>query len=276
MDKAVLNAKADTLRKLHDGTRILMLPNAWDAASARLLAAAGFPAIASTSAGCAWTMGYADGEKAGRDVMAEIVGRIALAVTIPVSADMEAGYGAAPEAVAETVRATIAAGAVGINIEDSGEGHAALFPFEQAAQRIAAGRKAAEAIGVRIVINARTDAFFPTIAKGLDPMAEAKRRATAYRAAGADCIFVPFVTDGEIIRRLAKEIAPPINILAQPQTPSLADLEAMGVRRVTVGGNIARAAYAVVRRAITEFQGPGTFTFANDALTHQDLNKLMS
>ncbi|MBM3524760.1 MAG: isocitrate lyase/phosphoenolpyruvate mutase family protein, partial [Alphaproteobacteria bacterium] len=193
-----------------------------------------------------------------------------------VSADMEAGYGEAPEAVAETVRATIAAGAIGLNIEDSGPGHAALIALERAALRIAAGRKAADEAGVPVVINARIDAFFPAIAKGLDAMAETVKRATAYRAAGADCIFIPFVTDGPTIGRLAEAIAPPINVLAQPQTPALKELAAMGVRRVTVGGNIARAAYTAVRRAIEEFRGPGTFTFAANTLTHQDLNSLMS
>ena len=268
--------KAEAFRKLHNGPSILMLPNAWDAASATILEAAGFPAIASTSAGCAWTLGYPDGETISRDEMAEIVGRICRAVDIPVSADMEAGYGPRVEDVAETARATIKAGAVGINIEDSTKGHASLHPIADAAARIRAARKAADETDIRLVINARTDTFFPPLAKTHDAFAEAVKRAEAYRAAGADSIFVPFVTDGPTIKKLASAIPRPINILAQPDTPSLKELEAMGVARVTVGGNISRAAYQAAKSAAEELKTRGTFTFAKDAITHPELNKLLS
>lgn len=268
-------AKAEAFKTLHDGPGVLMLPNAWDAASACILQAAGFPAIASTSAGCAWTMGFPDGESIGRDGMADIVARICRAVDIPVSADMEAGYGPRAEDVAQTVRATIEAGAVGINIEDSTAGHASLYPLAEAAARIRAARQAADAAGIPLVINARTDTFYPPLARTHDAFVEAVKRAEAYRAAGADSIFVPFVTDGAIIARLAAAIPRPLNVLAQPDTPPLKELEAMGVARVTVGGNISRAAYQAAKLAAEELKTRGTFGFAKGAITHPELNKLL-
>src|SRR5712691_7037113 len=144
--------KAQGLRALHAGPRMLVLPNAWDAASARLFADAGFPAIATTSAGIAYTLGRPDGERVTRAQMLEVVARIAGAVTVPVTADMEAGYGPALEAVAETARGVIAAGAVGMNLEDWSEGAGgALFGLSLALERVRAAREAADSTGVRIV-----------------------------------------------------------------------------------------------------------------------------
>ncbi len=268
--------KAETFRRLHDGPEILVLPNAWDAGSAALLAAAGFPAIATTSAGIAFAHGLPDGEHIARDTMLEAVRRIAGRVSIPVTADMEAGYGASPEAVAETVGLTIQAGAVGINIED-GTGDAAnpLLAPALAAERIGAARRAADAAGVPLVINARTDGFLAGTA-GDDVLADAVRRANAYRRAGADCVFVPFVTDTRIIATLVREIDGPINILAGPAGPSVPELKVLGVARVSIGGSLARAALAVVRGAAEEMRGPGTFGFAAAALPHAELQKLLA
>lgn len=250
-----------------------MLANVWDVASARLIEAAGFPAVATTSSGVANALGYPDHEFIGRDEMLAVVERIASAVAVPVTADMEAGYGPAASDVAETARRTIAAGAVGINLEDAGRG--GLLPLEEACARIAAARSAADAEGVHLVINARTDVFLRG-GRGEEAFEEAARRANAYRQAGADSLFVPAVADGTLIGRLVKAIAGPLNVLAGPATPPLPELARLGVARVSVGGSLARAALTVVRHVAEELQGPGTFTFAAGIISHAEMNDLLS
>jgi 2-methylisocitrate lyase-like PEP mutase family enzyme len=251
-----LTVKADALRRLHTAGPMLVLPNAWDAASARIFGQAGFPALATTSAGIAYAQGYADGERISRAEMLAVVSRIAARVVVPVTADMEAGYGRTPDAVTETVRGVIAAGAVGMNLEDSREEDGGtLLPFSLAVERVGAARAAAVAAGVRIVLNARTDAFSPN-GGGL---AEAVRRGNAYREAGADSVFVPFVADRDTIERLVREIAAPLNILGSPNAPSLKELEALGVRRVTFGSAPMRATLGLVRRMAREWKDKGTY-----------------
>jgi 2-methylisocitrate lyase-like PEP mutase family enzyme len=269
-------AKAELFQRLHQGPELLVLANSWDVASSRLVEAAGFPAVATSSAGVAWALGYADGEHISRDEMADMVRRICAAVRVPVTADMEAGYGQAPEAVAETMRVALAAGAVGLNIEDSvaQAGHK-LLDRGLAVERIQAARAAADRAGIPAVINARTDAFFPGALKSGDAFAEAVARANAYRAAGAGSLFVPFIADPAVIGRLAREIDGPLNILARPGMPPLGELKALGVARVSVGGVLATSAYAVVRRAAAELKGPGTYRFAEGAIPHPEMNKLL-
>ncbi|MGE5146434.1 MAG: isocitrate lyase/PEP mutase family protein [Candidatus Eiseniibacteriota bacterium] len=269
-------AKAELFQRLHKGPEVLVLANCWDVASARLVEAAGCPAVATSSAGVAWALGYADGENISRDLMAEMVGRVCAAVRVPVTADMEAGYGKAPEAAAETMRAALEAGAVGINLEDSdaASGHK-LIDFGLAVERVGAARAAADAAGIPAVINARTDAFFPSAMAGGDRFAEAVERANAYLAAGAASVFVPFLADAAVIGRLAREIDGPLNILARPGSPSIGEMKALGVARVSVGGVLATSAYAVVKRAAAELMGPGTYTFAEGAIPHPEMNKLM-
>src|SRR5213595_1817972 len=194
--------QAERFRALHTGPRMLVLPNAWDAVSARLIEQGGFPAIATSSAGVAWALGYADGERISRGEMLAVVRRVVQGVRVPVTADVEAGYGATAEAAAETARGVIAAGAVGMNLEDA-KPEGSLLPMEAQAERVRAARAAAP----HLVINARTD-WFPKA--GIE---EAIRRANAYLAAGADCAFVPFVADREAIARLAREIRGPLNVL---------------------------------------------------------------
>jgi 2-methylisocitrate lyase-like PEP mutase family enzyme len=268
-------AKAEAFARLHRGPELLVLANGWDVASSRLIEAAGFPAVATSSAGVAWALGYPDGEYISRDEMIGVVRRVAAAVRVPVTADMEAGYGAAPEAVAETMRATLAAGAVGLNIEDSDAkaGHR-LLDRTLAVERIRAAREVADRAGIKAVINARTDAFFPSAMADGDRFAEATARADAYLAAGAACIFVPFVADAAVIGRLARAIEGPLNVLARPGTPPLAELKALGVARVSVGGALATSAYAVVRRAAAELKASGTYGFAEGAIPHPEMNKL--
>ena len=273
---SALKAKAEKLLALHAGPKLLLLPNAWDVASAVILVRAGFQAIATTSAGVAFSLGYADGQRISRAEMADAVRRIAGRVDVPVSADMEGGYGLKPDAVAETVRATLQAGAVGANIEDSiDDPNSPLIEFSLAVARIRAAREAADAAGIPFVVNARTDPYMIPGDKGAAAFDETVRRGNAFRKAGADCIFVPGIADREIIARLAKAIDAPINVLGGPKTPSIPVLESLGVRRVTVGGSLERATLGLVRRAAEELQGAGTFTFAEGAVPHTEMNALL-
>lgn len=257
--------KAEAFRKLHQGPGILVLPNAWDVATARLVEEAGFSAIATTSAGVAWALGYADGERISREEMLGVVRRIAAAVRVPVTADMEAGYGRAPEAAAETARGVIAAGAVGLNLEDA-TNEGPLVDLALQVERLQAVREVGAATGVPLVVNARTDAFELTQLAPARRFAEAVRRVNAYRAAGADCLFVVHVSDAETIGRLAREVDGPLNVLAGPPAPSIPELEHLGVRRASLGPRVAQAALGAVRRAVIELRDRGSYTALADLL----------
>src|SRR5256886_6036926 len=211
--------KAQAFRALHQEPRLLVLPNAWDVATARLLEDAGFPAIATTSAGIAWALGYPDGERISRGEMLAAIRRIVAAVRVPVTADVEGGYGATVAAAAETARGVIAAGAVGLNLED-GTNEGTLLDPELQADRIRAVREAAASARVPLVVNARTDAFEVKRWSPEERFTAAVRRANGYLAAGADCLFVPHVSDGETIGRLARELSGPLNVIAGPDLKS--------------------------------------------------------
>ena len=265
MKSTTQRERADALRRLHAGPGILVLPNAWDVATARLVEEAGFPAIATTSAGVAWAAGFADGERISRDEMLEAVRRITAGVRVPVTADVEGGYGPSPDAAAETARGVIAAGAVGLNLED-GTADGNLLELSLHVERIQAVRAGGASAGVPLVINARTDAFE---VKGWDAarrFAEAVRRANAYHAAGADCLFVPHVSDGETIGRLARELDGPLNVIAGPPAPSIRELERLGVRRASLGPRVVQAALGLVRRAALELRERGTYDSMADLL----------
>lgn len=247
-------AKAERLRELHRAPPVLVLPNAWDVASARLVERRGFPVVATTSAGMAWVLGYPDGERIGRDEMLELVARIVRSVGVPVTADLEAGYGDA----GATAAAAWEAGVVGLNLEDR------LDPVEQHIERVRAMRAAGP-----LVINARTDVFL----RGSGDVEEAIERANAYLRAGADCAFVPGVTDAETIGRLARGIEGPLNILALgPETPPVAELERLGVARVSLGPVLARVALSALDEALDELTADGTFGYAATRLTSAELN----
>jgi 2-methylisocitrate lyase-like PEP mutase family enzyme len=257
--------RAEAFRRLHTGPAILVLPNAWDVITARLTEEAGFAAIATSSAGVAWALGYADGERISRGEMLAVVRRIASSVQVPVTADMEAGYGTTPEAAAETARGVIAAGAVGLNLEDgTTDGHLVDIALHQ--DRIRAVRETGAAAGVPLVINARTDAFEVREWSAGERLAAAVRRANAYCAAGADCLFVPHVSDAATIGRLAREIEGPINIIAGPPAPPIPELERLGVRRASLGPRVAQAALGLVRRALGELRDRGTYAVMADLL----------
>ena len=268
-----LRDRATALGKFHTSGPLLVLPNAWDAGSARIFVEAGFPALATTSAGIAFSLGYPDGEKISRAEMLAAVARITQRVRVPVTADMEAGFGRTPDAIAETARGVLAAGAVGMNLEDSTEER--LLDFDLAVSRVRAAREAASAAGVPLVLNARTDAFQRGALPPERQFAEAVRRGNAYRDAGADCVFVPFVGDSDTIERLVKEIAAPLNILGAPDAPSLKALEGLGVRRVTFGSAPMRATLGLVRRMAREWKEKGTYgTLAAYGIPYAELQRL--
>ena len=222
------SAKAERLRELHAGPHLLVLPNAWDVASARVFADCGFPAIATASWAIAAAHGYPDGENIPRGEMLAAVEQITRSVDVPVSADLEAGYG---DPVG-TARLAWDAGAVGMNFEDK------LRPMEEHAADVSAIKDAVP----ELVLNARTDVFV----RGSNGAEEAIARANAYLEAGADCAYVIGVSDLDVIERLARDIDGPINVLVDVESPPLAELERLGVRRVTFGPNFFRAGLARV------------------------------
>lgn len=271
---AELRDRALAFRSLHVPGRPLILPNAWDIPSARLVADVGAGAVATTSAGVAWALGAADGDRLDRERALRAVAEIAGAVRVPVTADIESGYAEDPEGVAGTVRAVLAAGAVGVNIEDAlhGTGRGPLRPAGEQAERIAAARAAADAAGVPLFVNARVDTFLRG-AGGVDATLE---RAAAYLAAGADGIFVPGTVDPGTVKELADGIHAPLNVMAGPGAPPAGELAALGVARVSVGSGIAQAAHALVHRAARELLDTGTYAAQADGLAYGTLNTLMA
>jgi len=280
MDIIAQGRKAEELRKLHGGPRVLVLPNAWDVASARVLEELGYPAIATTSAGVAFALGYPDGQRISRDEMLEVVARIARAVRVPVTADMESGYGTTLSEMADTAKAIVAAGAVGLNFEDvTGDTESSQVDTELQVQKIRAIREASAALGVPLVMNARTDVYLMPIGPEATRFDRSVERLRAYRAAGADCVFAPGVADRGLIEKLVKAVAAPLNILASAGCPPIPELEKLGVRRVSIGSGVMRSALSQVRRVGKEllekgtyasvFEGTIPFTEVNALLEHR-------
>ena len=275
MDKATLGQKAEKLQALIDADETLVLPNVWDVAGARIVADQGYPAIATSSAGIAWSLGCPDGEIISRDDMLFMVKKVADGVDLPVTADMEAGYGEAAEAVADTVVATLNAGAVGANIEDSSSQRAGhpLLDYDLSVARIRAAKKAADDYGIPFVINARTDGFFGGAGDGV--FEEAVRRCSAYLEEGAGCVFVPFVRDRDTMHKLVAAIDGPVNFLANPVAPDLGQMQEMGVARVSIGGLFSLLIYSQLRGACEEMKSSGTLNWGKDNIIHPEMNKLM-
>ncbi len=265
--------KAERFRSLHRGPSPLVLPNAWDAASARVIELEGFPAIATTSAGVAFSLGYPDGQRVPREEMVAAIRRIASAVRVPVTADIESGYGD----VAGTVRAVVEAGAIGFNIEDSwvNEGNRTFADVSQQLERIHAAREAAAAAGVPAVLNARTDVFLYPLVEESERVNEAIRRLTAYVGAGADCAFPIGARDREAIRRLVMEIPGPVNILAMPGTPDLPELAQLGVARVSFGSGLTRASMGLTRRIARQLKSAGSLgALLTDTIPSAEANRM--
>ncbi|MDH6132757.1 2-methylisocitrate lyase-like PEP mutase family enzyme [Kitasatospora sp. MAA4] len=268
--------RALTFRALHRSGTPLALANAWDAMSARLVEHAGAPAIATTSAGVAWGLGAADGDHLDRDRALELIARVVAAVAVPVTADIESGFAGTADGVAETVRGVLAAGAVGVNLEDAlRDGSAPLRAVAEQAERLAAARAAADAAGVPLFVNARVDTYLRAVGDPATRLQETLDRASAYVAAGADGIFVPGVTEPETVAALAEGLPVPLNVLAGPGAPSLGELAALGVARVSLGSAVAEAAYAVVRESARELFATGTYTALAGRLDYDDLNGLL-
>lgn len=262
--------KARLFRALHGGTAPLALANAWDVASARVIEAAGAPAIATTSAGVAWSLGAPDGDALGRDQALALIARIAAAVAVPVSADIEGGYGQDADGVEETVTGVIEAGAAGINIEDGSRA-----PGELVA-RLGAVRRAADKAGADLFVNARVDTYLFGIGDPRTRLSETLDRARRYADAGADGVFVPGVADPGVIEALAEGVPVPLNILAGPGSPSVAELGALGVARVSLGSAVAEAAYAVARRAARELAASGGYGPLAEGIPFPELNGLLA
>jgi 2-methylisocitrate lyase-like PEP mutase family enzyme len=258
MNISELQTKAQILRALHVPGKPLVLLNAWDAASAVVIARAGAPAIASTSAGAANALGFPDGQHLTREQMLAAVAPIAGAVDVPVTADMEAGYGDAPEAAAATALGVLGIGAVGLNLEDTADaGPEPLLEIDRFVAKIAAIRQATRAAGVEIVINARTDVFIGAVGDPSTRLQRAIERGRAYLDAGADCIFVPAV-DAQMIGALVGGIGGPVSVLAGAGTPSLTELAALGVARISVGSGAYRSALALAREMAEGAYGAGS------------------
>jgi 2-methylisocitrate lyase-like PEP mutase family enzyme len=268
--------KAAQFRQLHRGPGILILPNVWDVASARIFEDAGFPAIATTSAGIAFSLGHPDGQRIPREEMMARIARITRAVHVPVSADVESGYGSTPEDVARTTRELVEAGVIGMNLEDaSGRPDQPLSSLELALEKIKAAREMSLQMQAQIVVNARTDVF---LLPGGNPDAdysEGLRRLLAFRDAGADCVFAPGLKDAETIGKLAKAVECPLNILAGPGSPSILELAALGVARVSVGSGPIRATLGLLRRLSEELRTLGTYSTMDGAVPYAEVNKLL-
>src|SRR5215831_8724028 len=225
MNAAEQAQQAELFRSKHHGPRLLLLPNAWDAMSARLFVAAGFDAIATTSGGVAWALGYADGEQAPWPEVVAATARIVRVAKAPVTADIEAGYGDTPDAVMNSVAEIIRAGAVGINLEDGVSGSSTpIRNVVDAADRIRAAREAARVAAVPLVINARTDLYLRNIGDEAARFDEAVARGKAYLAAGADCFYPITLRDPPTIERLVTALAAPININVRAGLPNVAEL----------------------------------------------------
>ncbi len=278
MDVTAQRARAEQFRRLHRAPPMLVLPNVWDAASARIIEQAGFPAIATTSSGVAAALGYPDGQHMSRDLMIEAIARIARVVDCPLTADIEAGYGESIAEKVETIRAVIATGAVGVNIEDSLiHTPNALAEIDDQVNLIAALRELAHSLGVPFVINARVDVFLRATGEPADQSAQAVQRANAYLRAGADCVYPIGRLDRETIAHLVAAISGPINIMGGPPQPALPELAQLGVARVSLAGGLMRAVLGRLRAIARELQAQGSYeTLSADALSGADLGALFA
>ncbi len=261
---------------LHRGPGVLLLCNAWDAASARVVEEAGFPAIGTTSAGIANSLGFPDGERVPFSEVVAAVRRIVRAVCNPVSADLEAGFGQTPQEVAQSCRAVLDAGAVGVNLED-GTGDRRLTETALQCRRIRSAKDAGARAGGEIVVNARTDVYLYSIGAPETRFDETVERCNEYRRAGADCLFVPGVTDEARIGKLVGAIEGPVNILAGPGAPSIDRLARLGVARVSLGSGPMRATLGHLRRIARELLESGTYeALASEAISYAEANGLFT
>ncbi len=243
--------RAQDFHDLHQGAEILVLPNAWDAASAALMQDAGAKALATSSAAVAWAHGYPDGDDLPTDRLIATLSEIARVISVPLTADIEGGYSDDLQTLERTITAVVEAGAVGINLED-GRRDPDLH-----ARKLEAARRAADRTGVTLFINARTDVYLKRLVESGAALEETQRRAALYRSAGADGLFVPFANEPEVIRTLASSVALPLNIMGWPGVPAAAELQALGARRLSSATNLFRAAFGPLKQAIEAYLKDG-------------------
>ena len=268
--------KAAHLLELHHGKDPLVLVNVWDAASACIVAHCGFPAIATSSAAVANALGHADGQHAPWTEMADAIRRIAEAVTLPVTADIEAGFSPTVQELEWNIEQVIEAGAVGINLEDALPGqdeNGPLYPLPEQVDRILRVRRLAEKLKIHLVINARTDAYWQA---GVSPeiaLANTMERGRAYLQAGADCVFVPGLKDKKLIGAVVEALQAPVNVLAVAGTPSIAELGSLGVKLISLGSGPMRAAMGALRRLAEEVRTSGTYKgLVESAVSYTEMN----
>jgi 2-methylisocitrate lyase-like PEP mutase family enzyme len=267
--------QAEDFRALHHGNRILILPNAWDVPSARVFEDAGFPAVATSSAGMMVSLGYPDGEVVNRDVYVSAVARIAKILSVPLSTDIVAGFGKTTKEVLVTVRAVLKTGAIGINIEDFAHATRKLYPVKRQIENVKAIKKLGESVRIPLVINARTDALRFGEGDEEERLKEAVRRASAYRDAGADCIYPMGLVDASSISAFVKAVDFPTNVMVRKGLPSVGELEKIGVARVSFGPSPSYAAMGLLKRAAKEVLERGTFeSLIDGAITFDELNAL--
>jgi len=273
MVSSIQKEKAEQFLKFHHDKEILVLLNSWDAGSSKLIEACGYKAIATTSMGIAASLGYPDCEIITLSEMISAITGIVNAVQVPVTVDIEAGYGNNITEIIESVKKIIATGIVGINIEDSIELSPELIDEMEFCERISAIRALSDSLGFHLVINARTDSFYTSSGTTREKLAESIRRGNKYREAGADCIFVQPVWEKETIATLVKEINAPINILSNPGIgagilpPSVRELQDLGVARLSLGSGLMKATLALMKKVADELSGKGTYTVLLDSLT---------
>jgi len=272
MVASIQKEKAELFLKYHQDKEILVLLNSWDIGSSRLIEASGYKAIATTSMGIAASLGYPDCQIITLSEMIDVITGIVKAVQVPVSVDIEAGYGNNLNEIIDSVKKIIATGIVGVNIEDSLELSPVLIDEMEFCERISAIRALSDSLGFHLVINARTDSFYTSTGSQQEKLSESIKRGNKYREAGADCIFVQPVSDKETISTLVKEISAPINILANPTigagvTPSVRELQDLGVARVSLGSSLMKATLALIKKVADELFEKGTYNILLDTVT---------
>ncbi len=270
-----LAERAERFRALHRSRRLFVLPNAWDVPSARIFEDAGFPAIATSSAGMMVSLGFPDGEALPRRELVAGVRRIAERLSVPLSADVVAGYGRTPASVVSTVRAVVRAGAVGINLEDVDPVSERLVPLPLQLAKLRAVRALDDELGVRVLLNARTDALYVGDGTPQERYLETVRRARAFREAGADCVYPMRLRARGEIARFLRDVPGPVNVMIRPGLPGLDALEGLGVRRVSFGPAASYAALGFLRRVGEEIRRRRSFrSLVRGALTFSELNRL--
>ncbi len=264
-----MSESSDRFRQLHQSGCFVM-PNPWDVGSARLLVQLGFPALATTSSGFAWTLGRPDNHVSLAEALAHFRA-ISRAVDVPVNADFEGGFAVAPDAVAANVAAATETGVAGLSIEDSsGDAASPLFDFALSVERVSAARAAIDAGGTGVVLTARSEGFLV----GRPDLEETMRRLSAYAAAGADCLYAPGLRNIADIKAVVAAVAPkPVNVLAGSDFSTVAELTAAGVRRISVGGALARAAWTGFLIAAKEIALNGTFSSLSRAIPFAEINR---